>query len=80
MTNWHDQSDDDLLNKAQEGMKGQGALVESMRRLRKSIDGLRESSDRYSKWVVGLTIVLVGLTIVLAILTALLVYKEFRGH
>jgi hypothetical protein len=41
-----------------------------MRRLRKSIDGLRESSDRYGKWVVGLTIVL-------TILTGLLVYKEF---
>jgi hypothetical protein len=45
--------------------------VEAMRRLRKSTDRLRESSDYYGKWVVGLTIVL-------TILTALLVYKESR--
>jgi hypothetical protein len=72
-TNWPQQSDDELIAKAQSGQEGyQGAAVEAMRRLRNSIDALRESSDRYAKWTMFLTIVL-------AVLTALLVYKEFFG-
>jgi hypothetical protein len=70
-TNWPEQSDDELIAKAQSGQEGyQGVAVEAMRRLRNSIDALRESSDTYAKWMMFLTIVL-------AVLTALLVYKEF---
>ena len=72
-TNWPEQSDDELVAKALGGQESyQGAAVEAMRRLRVSIDVLRETSDRYAKWTMFLTIVL-------AVLTALLVYKEFFG-
>jgi hypothetical protein len=69
--NWPKQSDDELIAEAQTGSRGQGAVVEAMRRLRSSIDALRQSFDYYATWMMALTIVL-------AILTALLVYKEFR--
>jgi hypothetical protein len=69
--NWPKQSDDELIAEAQTGLRGQGAVVEAMRRLRISIDALRKSTDRYS-WL------LIGLTVVLAALTAVLVYKAFR--
>jgi hypothetical protein len=51
----------------------QRVSVEVARRLRVSLDALRQSSDRYAK---AMTV----LTVVLTILTALLVYKEFLGR
>ena len=62
--NWRGMDDDNLADEAQTGLRGQGALGEAMRRLRVSMDW-------YSRW-------LLGLTVILTVLTALLVYKEFR--
>jgi hypothetical protein len=70
--NWPDQTDQQLADEAQTGLRGQGAIVESNRRLRNSINAMRRSTDRYSG-------VMVFLTVILTILTALLVYKEFWG-
>jgi hypothetical protein len=67
---WKSLSDDDLtISAQQQRYNAGGAVVESMRRLRVSLDALRKSSDRYAKWMMFLTVVL-------TVLTALLVYKE----
>jgi hypothetical protein len=77
MSRWRDQSDDELVAHAETGQEPfQGIAIEAMRRLRNSIDDLRESTDWYGKWMMALTIVLVFLTIILATLTGLLVYND----
>jgi hypothetical protein len=47
-------------------MYGQGAQVEAMRRLRTTIEVFSDSSDRYSRRMLWLTIVLLLLTLVQA--------------
>ena len=72
MTNGHEhERTDDELAAAEWGLRGQGALVEAMRRLRNTLDALRRSNDRYSR-------LMLFLTIVLTILTAVQLYKVFR--
>jgi hypothetical protein len=61
-----DRTDDELFAAAEAGLKGQGAVVEAMRRLRNALDDLRQSSDKYSRRMLWLTIVLTVLTVVLA--------------
>ena len=62
-----DWTDDQLFAEAQVGLKGGGPAVESMRRLRESIDRFSISSDRYSKRMLWLTVVLMVLTALQAI-------------
>ena len=62
---WWDWTDEELATEAQASMRGQGALVESMGRLRASI-------EIHSWWLVFFTVVLAVLTIVLAGLTFVL--------
>ena len=62
---WWDWTDEELATEAQASMRGQGALVESMGRLRASI-------EIHSWWLVFFTVVLAVLTIVLAGLTFIL--------
>ena len=57
---WKDWTDDELADAAQQGMTGQGAQVEAMRRLKESIVTFSGSSDRYSRRMLWLTIVLLG--------------------
>jgi hypothetical protein len=64
---WKDWTDDELADAAQQGMTGQGAQVEAMRRLKESIVTFSGSSDRYSWRMLWLTIVLLILTLVQAI-------------
>jgi len=64
---WKDWTDDELADAAQQGMTGQGAQVEAMRRLKESIVTFSGSSDRYSRRMLWLTIVLLILTLVQAI-------------
>jgi hypothetical protein len=63
---WKDWTDDELANAAQQGLTGQGAPVEAMRRLRTTIETFSKSSDRYSRRMFWLTIVLLVLTLVQA--------------
>lgn len=63
---WKDWTDDELADAAQQGMSGQGAQVEAMRRLRTTIEAFSDSSDRYSRRMLWLTIVLLLLTLVQA--------------
>ena len=62
---WWDWTDEELAAEAEASMRGQGALVESMRRL-------RASTEIHSWWLVFFTVVLLVLTIVLAGLTFVL--------
>jgi hypothetical protein len=68
MTNeWVDLSDEKLAKIAQEGMQGQGAPVEAMRRLRVAIEESSAKSDTYSLRMLWLTIMITALTLVQAI-------------
>lgn len=60
--------DKELVEEAQTGLRGQGAVVEMMRRLKDSIDKLESSTSNYSRW-------LIVLTLVIAILTLILLFK-----
>lgn len=64
---WAELSDHELAEIAQQGMKGQGAPVEAMRRLRLAIDKASSSSDRYATRMWWLTVVIGLLTLVQAI-------------
>lgn len=59
-------SDEELANQADVGLRGQGALVEMMSRLKTSIDKLEKSTTFYSKWLVGLTLIITLLTLIFA--------------
>jgi hypothetical protein len=61
---WQRQSWEQLASEAQTGMKGQGAVVEAMRRLTDRLDAFSKSSDIYAKRMLWLTIVILGFTIV----------------
>ncbi len=64
---WRDWTWDELANEAQTGTRGQGAVVEASRRLTDRIDAFRTGSDRYSRQMFWLTVVLTVLTLVMAI-------------
>jgi hypothetical protein len=49
MTQWSDHDWKQLAVEAQAGLKGQGAVVETMHRLTDRFDAFSASSDRYSK-------------------------------
>ena len=60
--NWRNQSDDDLANEADQGLRGQGAVVESLRRHREATGRL---DDRM--WWVGLIgVILAAVGVILA--------------
>jgi hypothetical protein len=73
--NWPELSDEELRIQARSGQETyQAAAIEAIWRLRKSIDALRQSTDKYSWLLVWLTGVLAVLTAVLVVLTAVLVF------
>jgi hypothetical protein len=57
-------TDDRLTAEAESGLRGQGALVEAMRRLRESVDRFSTSSDTYARRMLWLTIAIGILTLV----------------
>jgi hypothetical protein len=61
---WQQLSDEKLARIAQDGLQGQGAPVEAMRRLRVAIDTASVKSDTYSRRMLYLTIVLAVFTLV----------------
>jgi hypothetical protein len=65
MTNeWSELTDEKLARIAQEGLQGQGAPVEAMRRLRVAIEQSSAKSDVYSRRMFWLTVILTLLTVV----------------
>jgi hypothetical protein len=61
---WRNLSDEKLAHVAQDGLQGQGAPVEAMRRLRVAIETASSKSDTYSRRMLWLTVVLAALTLV----------------
>jgi hypothetical protein len=69
---WQNLDDEKLANVADQGLRGQGAVVESMRRLKVAL----HREERAIKW---LTVILVVLTVVLVVLTVFLVLPELTA-
>ena len=63
-TDWSRFTDVGLADEAQQGLRGQGATVEMMRRLREATTKQQEAMNTLTKWIVGLTVTLVALTVV----------------
>lgn len=61
---WRALSDEKLARVAQDGLQGQGAPVEAMRRLRVALETASRKSDTYLRRMLWLTIVLAVLTLV----------------
>jgi hypothetical protein len=61
---WERQSWEQLATEADTGLKGQGAVVEAMRRLTDRLNAFSKSSDAYANRMFWLTIVILGFTIV----------------
>jgi hypothetical protein len=68
---WQSASEDELAEGADSALAGYGALVESMRRLRVSVDQLRTSSNTWAQRLSWLTLVLIVLTAVLIVQAAI---------
>jgi hypothetical protein len=64
---WTRLSDEQLAKIAQDGMQGQGAPVEAMRRLKAALERAGQSSDRYSRRMFWLTVIITILTAIQAI-------------
>ena len=75
MTNeWTELTDEKLTRIAQDGLQGQGAPVEAMRRLRVAIEQSSAKSDIYSRRMLWLNIILTVLTVV-QVIAAILTIK-----
>jgi hypothetical protein len=64
---WSRLSDQQLAKIAQDGLQEQGAPVEAMRRLRLALESAGQSSDRYSRRMFWLTVIIAVLTAIQAI-------------
>jgi hypothetical protein len=62
---WKDWTDDELADEAQTGTRGQGAAVESTRRLRIAIEASGDCASQQTAEVIKLTYALRMLTVVL---------------
>jgi hypothetical protein len=80
---WRALSDEKLARIAQDGLQGQGAPVEAMRRLRVALETASRKGDTYSQRMWWLTIVLAALTLVqpIAVLpTVISVVRSWFTH
>ena len=57
---WADRSDADLVTEAQTGLRGQGALVEMMRRLKDTLDKQNRVNTSLTYTIIALMIVQIG--------------------
>ncbi len=72
---WQKKTDDELVDEAQTGLRGQGAAVEMTRRLRDSLVKQLKATNRLTKWIRVLTFSLLVITAVIAWLTAVVAWK-----
>ena len=77
---WMKQSDDDLARIAQDGLQGQGAPVEAMRRLRVAIEKSNVESGIYSRRMFWLSVILGFLTLVQSIAAVSTIAAWFARH
>ncbi len=73
---WRQMTDDQLAQRADDGLRGQGPVIESMRRLRETLHEEEVAIKHLTKWLVGLTWVLVVLTVIIIGLTVVLVVRH----
>lgn len=67
--------DNELVDEAQVGLRGQGAVVEAMNRLKDSVIKQSESTNKLNKRLLYFTIAIFGLT---ALQVFLLIMQLFR--
>jgi hypothetical protein len=60
---WQDRTDDQLAEEAQTGLRGQGATVEMMRRLRDALVEHLRATNRLTAWLTVFTIVLLVVSV-----------------
>jgi hypothetical protein len=72
---WSKKSDEALLEEADAGLRGQGAMGEMQRRLRTALVEQMKAADRLSKRIYWLNVVLVVLTVVITVLTTIMVVQ-----
>ncbi len=68
MANFTERDDNQLTHDADAGLRGQGSIVEMMRRLKNSVIELEKSTSRQQKKMTYLTIAVVFLTVVMVII------------
>jgi len=61
---WQDRTDDNLVEEAQTGLRGQGAVVEMMRRLKNSLVEQQKSTNRLTWGIALLTVALLILALI----------------
>jgi hypothetical protein len=76
--NWPEQTDEQLANEAQTGLRGQGAVVESNRRLRNTIAALRESTATQASTLIRLTWAIVALTLAMLLGLVIQIWLAWR--
>ena len=64
---WAEWTDEELANEAQEGLRGQGAVVEITRRLTVAVQKLDHATTILSRWLLVCTVALVVLTVILVL-------------
>jgi hypothetical protein len=68
-----------LAGNAEVGQRGQGAVVEAMRRVVVALDGSEKSAHAVGHQMWWLTLWLLVFTVVIGALTGVLVWLEFHG-
>ncbi len=66
---WRQMTDDQLAQRADDGLRGQGPVIESTRRLPETLHQEEVAIKRLTKWLVAMTGALVLMTLVLVYLT-----------
>jgi hypothetical protein len=73
---WTEETDKALSDAAQAALPGQGAMVETQRRLRSAIETLEVATSALSRRVEWLMWMLAAFIIVIAVLTAAVLYRH----
>ena len=71
MTPTNGKTDQELVNSADEGLKGQGAIVDMMKRLKDSIESLNATSTKLNHRMIYLTwtiLILTAVSVIVAVL------------
>ena len=71
---WEDWADEELANEAQAGVRGQGATVEAIRRLREAVRKEQRATTILTWVLVGFAVIQAALTLLPPILPAIRSY------
>jgi hypothetical protein len=68
----------ELIETANRGLHGQGAVIEAMFRLMDSINSQEKVTSRLNRWLLAFTVAIWALTLALLFLTGLQVYLQLN--